>query len=118
MKSGLNFFLRRFRENHNEFDEKKIKKLAMENARYLISIFTPATEMEYTVNFCQLNYILGWMKDYIKDEPNTDFSAKLKDVFKEFIDEMPDLEVEGLESGMKNRGFSLFAKRGSQRRIW
>lgn len=107
----IELFSKKIQENHNEFDEKKIKKLAMENARYLISIFTPATEMEYTVNFCQLNYILGWMKDYIKDEPNTDFSAKLKDVFKEFIDEMPDLEVEGLDSGMKNRGFSLFAKR-------
>ena len=36
------------------FDEKRVKKLAQENARYLISVFTPATVMEYTVTLAQL----------------------------------------------------------------
>ena len=31
--------------------------ISSDNARYLISVFTPATVMEYTVNFGQLNYI-------------------------------------------------------------
>lgn len=96
------------------FDEKRIKKLAQENARYLISIFTPATVMEYTVNFGQLNYIINWAKDYINNEENNNFSVKLKETLKEFLQAMPDLEVEGLDSRAKNRNFSLFAKRSNR----
>ncbi len=94
-----------------DFDEKKAKKLAQENARYLISIFTPATVMEYTVNFGQLNYIINWAKDYIKTDCDDDFSLKLKAVLGEFLQAIPDLEVEGLNSDTKNRSFSLFAQR-------
>lgn len=96
------------------FDEKRIKKLAQENARYLISIFTPATVMEYTVNFGQLNYIINWAKDYIKNEENNNFSIKLKETLKEFLQAMPDLEVEGLDSRVKNRKFSLFSQRSNR----
>ena len=98
-------------KKYPEFDEKRVKKLAQENARYLISVFTPATVMEYTVNFVQLNYIINWAKDYIENEADTAFSVKLKEVFKEFLKEMPDLEVEGLDSRVKNRAFSMFATR-------
>ena len=93
------------------FDEKKAQKLAQENARYLISVFTPATVMEYTVNFGQLNYIINWAKDYIEKGEDDEFSLKLKNTFREFLQEMPDLEVEGLDSRTKNRSFSLFAQR-------
>lgn len=94
-----------------EFDEKRVKKLAQENARYLISIFTPATVMEYTTNFAQLNYIINWAKDYIANTDNSAFALKLKAVFKEFLQSVPDLEVEGLDSRVKNRSFSIFAQR-------
>lgn len=94
-----------------EFDEKRAQKLAQENARYLISVFTPATIMEYTVNFRQLNYIINWAKDYIEKGGEDDFSLKLKKVFGEFLQAIPDLEVEGLDSRTKNRSFSLFAQR-------
>lgn len=94
-----------------EFDSKRILKLAQENARYLISVFTPATVMEYTVNFGQLNYIINWAKDYINNADDSAFSLKLKDVFREFLDAMPDLEVDGLDSRIKNRSFSLFSTR-------
>lgn len=94
-----------------EFDSKRILKLAQENARYLISVFTPATVMEYTVNFGQLNYIINWAKDYINNADDSAFSLKLKDVFKEFLNAMPDLEVDGLDSRIKNRSFSLFSTR-------
>ena len=98
-------------KKYPEFEEKRVKKLAQENARYLISIFTPATVMEYTVNFGQLNYIINWAKDYIESEEDNNFSVKLKKVFKEFLEAMPDLEIEGLDSRIKGRSFSLFAKR-------
>lgn len=93
------------------FKDVQAKKLAMENARYLISVFTPATVMEYTVNLCQLNYIINWAKDYIAQAEDDAFSVKLKDVFKEFLGALPDLEIEGLDSSIKKRSFSLFAKR-------
>ena len=54
------------KEKFPEIDDKKVKKLAMENARYLISVFTPATIMEYTVNFGQLNYIAHWFENFVK----------------------------------------------------
>jgi len=98
-------------KRYPNFEEKRTQKLAQENARYLISVFTPATIMEYTVNFEQINYIIGWARDYISKEGNDEFSFKLRKVFKEFLYEMPNLEVEGLNSGTKNRRFSLFAKR-------
>ena len=98
-------------KKYPNFDEKRVKKLAQENARYLISVFTPATVMEYTVDFVQLNYIINWSKDYIEKEEDTTFSLKLKEVLKEFLQALPDLEVEGLDSRVKNREFSLFARR-------
>ncbi len=107
----IEIFKKRIFEEYPKFDEKRVKKLAQENARYLISIFTPSTSMEYTVNFEQLNYIIGWSKDYINNEENNDFSIKLKDVLKDFLENLPDIEVEGLTSEMKGRSFSLFARR-------
>lgn len=97
-----------------DFEEKRALKLAQENARYLISVFTPATVMEYTVNFQQWNFIVNWAKDYIEKAGNDKFSMKLKETFKEFLQSVPDLEVEGLDSRIKNRNFSLFAKRSSR----
>ena len=94
-----------------KFEDKRALKLAQENARYLISVFTPATVMEYTVNFGQLNYIINWAKDYIKNAEENAFSIKLKETLKEFLAAMPDLEIEGLDSRNKNRNFSLFAQR-------
>lgn len=107
----IEIYKEKISEKYPEFDEKRVLKLAQENARYLISVFTPATIMEYTTNFCQLNYIMNWAKDYIDKTENNTFSIKLKETFKEFLQSMPDLEVEGLDSRVKNRNFSLFAKR-------
>lgn len=107
----IDIYMVQISKKYPNFDEKRVKKLAQENARYLISIFTPATVMEYTVNFAQLNYIINWAKDYIEKEKDTLFSIKIKEVLKEFLQELPDLEVEGLNSGAKNRFFSIFAQR-------
>lgn len=98
-------------KEYPNFPQNSAKKLAQENARYLISIFTPATIMEYTVNFAQLNYIINWSKDYIANEEDTEFSLKVKEVLKEFLTSLPDIEVDGLNSSLKNRKFSLFAQR-------
>ena len=111
----IEIYMKEITKKYPEFEGKRVKKLAQENARYLISVFTPATVMEYTTNFGQLNYIINWAKDYIEKEKDTKFSVKLKEVLKEFLKEIPDLEVEGLDSRVKNRSFSLFAKRQNRK---
>ena len=98
-------------EKYPKFDDKKVQKLAQENARYLISVFTPATIMEYTVSFEQLNFIISWFEDYIKNEPETDFSIQLKKAMKEFLEALPDVKVEKLNPRVKGTTLSLFAKR-------
>lgn len=98
-------------KEYPKFDEKRVQKLAQENARYLISVFTPATIMEYTVSFEQLNFIISWFEDYIKNEPETAFSRKLKVAMQEFLAEMPDVKVEKLNPRVKGTKLSLFAKR-------
>ena len=98
-------------EKYPEIDEKKVRKLAMENARYLISVFTPATTMEYTVNFGQLNYIAHWFENFVKEAPDTPFNVKLKKVFAEFNEKIGDLLVPELNSDAKGRTLSLFAQR-------
>ena len=45
-------------KKYPQIEDRKATKLAQENARKLISIFTPSTTMEYTVSFRQINYIL------------------------------------------------------------
>ena len=104
----IKIFKEQILTQYPKFEDKRAIKLAQENARYLISVFTPATVMEYTVNFGQLNYIINWAKDYIKNAEENAFSIKLKETF---LAAMPDLEIEGLDSRNKNRNFSLFAKR-------
>lgn len=42
-----------------------VEKLAMENARYMISVFTP-TSMCYTVSYRQLCYLTAWLNDFVK----------------------------------------------------
>ena len=107
----IEIFTQRIKEVYKNFTDKQTHKLALENARYLISVFTPATTMEYTVSFGQLNYLINWMKDYIRTAPSNNFNDKLKTVLKDFLDAMPNLEVEGLNSNLKNRKLSLFAER-------
>ena len=43
---------------------RKIRTLAQENARYLVTVFMP-TEMVYSTTLRQINYIASWMQKYI-----------------------------------------------------
>ena len=105
----VGIFKKEIAKEYPDFDEKRV--LAQENARYLISVFTPATTMEYTVSFEQLNYIVSMFEDFINDEPNTAFNKKVKSAMQEFIYAMPNLIVEDLNPRMKGRKLSLFGTR-------
>lgn len=91
------------------FDEdgKKITKLAQENARYMLSVFSP-TNMVYSTSFRQLNYIYHWMKEEIENPSNSFFKQIVPDM-KEFIAwcEEKNMVSDALVDG-KDRTFSLF----------
>lgn len=96
-----------YRYEYNDF---KIEKLAMENARYLLSVFT-STEMIYSTTLRQINYIASWMLDYINNIDEFDnFQSKLALEMKSFISELEKLNVldERLMENEKNRKLSLF----------
>ncbi len=92
------------------FDDKgiKIEKLAQENARYLISVFTPSN-MVYTTSFRQLNYLCHWFQDVINDPKANEFYKRIKPEMQEFVNFVVDnnLYSELLEDH-KDRKLSLF----------
>ena len=88
-----------------------VKKLAQENARYFISVFTPATTMGYTVDLRQINYILGWCEKLCAEDTDSPFIEQLKPWVQQLHDILYDrFSIEGLRDG-KNRKFFLFATR-------
>ena len=104
-------FSKEIEKEYPEIEEKPRIKLAQENARYLISVFTPATIMEYSVSFRQLNYIASFFKNFIENEPNTEFNKMLKPFLAEFNNQIEDLLIPNLNADVKQRKLSLFASR-------
>ena len=88
----------------------QILKLAQENARYLISVFTP-TILGYSVDVRQLKYIYEWMGRFIEESDNTPFNTSLKyemDEFREAIREY--ITIDEIQE-VKGRRLSLFDTR-------
>ena len=100
----------------DRFTPSKIEKLAMENARYFISIFVP-TNLIYTVPLGQLNRIVGWLKDYLKWTEHP-LCARLTPYIKEFIEQLKMLNLlePRLQRNEKGRRLSLFATEEEKRR--
>lgn len=94
-----------------QLNDNKIKKLAQENARYLVTVFMP-TEMIYTTSLRQINYIASWMIEYYKNKNNniTEFEIILNKHMKNFINELDRLNLldERLMTNDKYRKLSLF----------
>ena len=91
------------------FDSRKIEKLALENARYFISVFTPKT-MVYTTSLRQINQIATMMEEFINKDDKTPFEEKLATAMQEFILQLDWLGVldTRLMQNNKNRKLSLF----------
>lgn len=90
----------------------KIKTLAQENARYLITVFMP-TQMIYTTSLRQINYLASWMQNYLDNiNTNDEFQVKLAKSMQEFIDALDAVNVlePGLMQNEKKRNLSLFGK--------
>lgn len=94
--------------NQPYFSEKRIEKLAQENARYFLSIYTP-TSLAYTVSYRQLNYIYAWLKNLNKT--NSELIYNLKPVADEFCSllENNNLIDDDLVQYALGRQFSLIA---------
>lgn len=96
--------------NEKYFDDKRIRKLALENARLFLSIYTP-TSLAYTVSFRQLNYLYAWLEKL--QDTDSPLLAPLCDTAGEFCKNLEDLNLvdpDLVELG-KARDFSLLAKR-------
>lgn len=100
-----------FFDNNEKKANNAIKKLAQENARYMISVFTPTTMM-YSVNFRQINYIIAFFENYIEEAEDGSFNLKLKEAMKEFLANIPEQIREPLlNSAEKGRKISFFDSR-------
>lgn len=78
--------------------DKQVEKLAMENARYMISVFTPTT-FEYTTSYRQINYIYNWAKNIVEDDAFvSSYYAEVNDFYYKLRPHMESLckELENL----------------------
>jgi hypothetical protein len=92
------------------YNDTKIKRLAQENARYLVTVFMP-TQMIYSTTLRQINYIASWMLDYVEHvDKNNKFEIELALSMQDFLIELYRLNVleEGLLQNEKHRSLSLF----------
>lgn len=111
----LDIFKKQISTKFQWLDDKKIAKIAQENARYLLSIFTPSTTMVYTTSLQQLNYLVAEMEVYRHQiKPRNPFEIKLGQIFANFSDLMKSslgLIVDDLNPNKKGWQLSLFANR-------
>lgn len=104
-------FIRKIREkypdNNGFMSDQKVKKLAQENARYLLSVKTPTT-MVHTVSYRQLNYLCNWMLQELNKTNSP--HAPIFDTFNQFINfaKTNHLLDERLMNDGKFRSLSLF----------
>lgn len=111
----LEIFKAKIKDNYGSiYNDAKIKKLAQENARYLVTVFMP-TQMIYTTSLRQINYIASWMAKYMCEVAghNNSFEKKLAVSMSEFISELDRLNVlvPGLMKNEKHRSLSLFGEK-------
>ena len=114
----LEIFKLKIKESYGDvYDDLKIKKLAQENARYLITIFVP-TKMVYTTSLRQINYIASWLKDYCKKSKCNYMNNNLSGYIEDFIKELDRLNIidPRLMHNEKHRNISLFNDKIDDRR--
>ncbi len=96
----------------NIHNEKKIEKLAQENARYLVTVFA-STKMIHTIPWIQLNRIVSFMKKYIEENKQSkiSFNTRLCHSFEQFISCLEGLNLldERAMSNRKDRSLSIFS---------
>ena len=87
----------------------KIRKLCLENARYMTSVFTPC-KMLHTINLRQLNFLVHGLERYSEDFSKSPFHRKLESSIGEFISQTKDYRIDLLKN-QTDRRLSLFSDR-------
>lgn len=91
-----------------EIEEAHRKKLALENARYMLSVFTP-TVMSYTTDVRQFNYIIDWCRRFRADFKGSDFYERIATSLEELANLLEEsLYIENLRD-VKGRKFEFFS---------
>lgn len=92
----------------DKIDDRTVDKLAKENARYFLSIFTPTT-MGYTTSIRQFNYIIDWAERYaVMETPDNYFFTMLKKYFADLAVELKEILYVAELRDFKNRqGFDM-----------
>ena len=93
--------------NEAYLSDKVIHKLAMENARYLISVLTP-TKMTYTTSYRQWNYLYDFAGKMLNETTTNRLKNLLKPSLEEFRDTLEKWDI--LDKDIvdyRGRGFSL-----------
>lgn len=86
-----------------------VQKLSQENARYMTSVFTP-TKMVHTLNLRQINYIIGYIEEFICNQGNkNEFNKRLSENMKEFLNQVEMFKIKDL-TNQTNRHLSFFGK--------
>lgn len=96
-------FMELIEAEYPDMDKKMMKKLAIENAAYFISVFNPTTAI-ISMPINMLNYVYEWSEDYIiqiisNENTRSDrFFSKLSDALQDFNTEFKKVVpmVEGL----------------------
>ena len=98
--------------NEKYFEGTRIAKLAQENARYFLSVYTP-TNMMYTVSYRQINYMYHWMKEILNNNNCNELLFKLKPYIEDFCNSLENLGIidEKLANDQKNRTFSMIGNK-------
>ena len=94
-----------------KLSEKVVKKLAQENARCFISVLSPTTTMNHTLDISQANYLIRWMREFCKQPTCHPLKEALKPWLIELADAMADICYMDDLGDYRGRGLSFFAKR-------
>lgn len=95
-------------EVYSNINKEYAHKLAQENARYMISVFTP-TVMAYTTSFRQWNYIIDWTKKFVLSINDIDgaFNKRLLMHMAELKMSLEKIFGKEIITDNKNRHFTL-----------
>ena len=104
------------KKEYPTMDDKLVEKLSLENARYMLSVFSHSTTMSYTTSFRMWSYIKCYCDRHIMTHESnydnmTQFEKDLFDCIKELrdcIEEMYLFSNDLIEN--KGRGFYFLAK--------
>lgn len=109
----------RIKDIYPNIDEKTRNKLSLENARYMISVFTP-THMMWTTTYRQVAYIIGWLDKLVLKLRLLDgeFNKKLEYWCNELSNKLKE-ETNSFEhiKDNKDRSFEFLAYQSNQLHI-